>query len=118
MSYDLFFWREEPGAALDPDEVLETDDGVKLPGIVPMSRETVEAAFSERFPESEVGAAGIDWEGDGSYFQAGFTYLNTREVTLVGVCCGYELLKSPRTMDRLCDVAKALGCRLYDPQSD
>jgi len=117
MSYDVFFWREQPGTHLDPDDVLSTlEDTVEMPGIVPLPRDTITSAFRQHFPDLAVGDAELEWEGDGSYFQVGFTFLDEQRVTLSAVNCGYQLLKSPSAMQHIAAVASSLGCRFYDPQ--
>ena len=116
MSYDLFFWREQPGTTLDPDVVGGLQDAEDLPGLIPISRDTVVAAFREQFPDVSVGDAELDWEGEGSYFQVGFTHFDERQVSIVAIYCGYELLKSPSAMRRLASVAASLGCRFHDAQ--
>jgi hypothetical protein len=117
MSYDLYFWREEPGAKIDIDQLFdELDDTVEFPGIVSLPLDTVKQAFRQQFPDISDGGSSLDWEGDGSYFQVGFTFLDERTVSRAAVVCGYELLKSPQAMQRLSSVASSLGYRIYDPQ--
>jgi hypothetical protein len=117
MSYDLFFWREQPDASIDAEQLLsELEDTVKFPGIVAQSLDTVRSAFKQRFPDIAGSAGSLDWEGDDSYFQGEFTSFDERTVSMITVCCGYELLKSPQAMQRLSEVATSLGCRVYDPQ--
>src|SRR5947209_2880945 len=117
MSYDIFFWREQPGARIDPEQVLrELQDNVEFHGIVSLPLETARQAFIHEFPDISNGGSSLDWEGDGSYFQVGFNFLDERTVSSLTVCCGYELLKSPRAMRRLWSVASSLGCRVYDPR--
>jgi hypothetical protein len=117
MSYDLYFWREQLGASIDIDQFFdELDDTVEFPGIVSIPLDTVKAAFRQQFPNVSDGGGTLDWEGDGSYFQVGFTFLDERTVSRTAVFCGYELLKSPGAMDRLSSVASSLGFRVYDPQ--
>lgn len=117
MSYDLYFWREEPGAKIDIDMFFdELDDTVEFPGIVSLPLETVKQAFQQEFPAVKDGGGSLDYEGDGSYFQVGFIFLDERTVSRTAVCCGYELLKRPESMQRLANVAASLGYRVYDPQ--
>lgn len=117
MSYDLYFWREGPGAKIDMDRLFdELDDAVEFPGIVSLPLETVKQAFRQQFPGIKDGGSSLDYEGDGSYFQVAFTFLDERTVSRTSVSCGYELLKSPHAMERLASVASSLGCRIYDPQ--
>jgi len=118
MSYDLYFWREEPGTKVDDVERFldELDDTVEYPGIVSLPLDTVKQAFRQQFPGISDGGGSLDYEGDGSYFQVGFTFLDERTVSRTAVCCGYELLKSPQAMRQLAEVAASLGYRTYDPQ--
>jgi hypothetical protein len=117
MSYDIHFWRERPDASIDPEQLLsELDDTVEFPGIVPLPLDTVRQAFRQEFPDITDGGSSLDWEGDGSYFQVGFVFFDERTVSATTICCGYELLKSPRAMQRLSSVASSLGCRVYDSQ--
>ena len=117
MSYDLYFWREQPGARIDADQILsQLQDTVELPGIVSLPLDTVSQAFRREFPDITDGGSSLDWEGEGSYFQVAFTFLNESTASSTIVCCGYELLKSARAIERLHSVASVLGYRVYDPQ--
>jgi hypothetical protein len=132
MSYDICFWREQPGAKVDAKAVIrELVDTVEFPGVVGMPLESVQQAFKREFSDLTGGGIGLpigqyaeplhqsrslDWEGDGSYFQAHFTFLDARTVSRISVCCGYNLLKSPQAMKKLENVAMSLGCRFYDLQ--
>jgi hypothetical protein len=116
MSYDVFFWREEPDAKLDPQRVLrELQDSVVLPGVVSLALDTVKSAFKQQFPDISDDGSSLEWEGDDSYFQVSFTFLDERTFSMATVCCGYSLLKSPTALQRLRAVASALGCRFFDP---
>src|SRR5689334_34977 len=117
MSYDIFFWREQSGGKIDSEQLLsDLADTVEFPGIIALPLDTVRQAFRQEFPDIIDGGSALDWEGDGSYFQVGFTFLDERTVSSTTICCGYELLKSSRAMQRLASVASSLGCRVYDPQ--
>ena len=117
MSYDLYFWRQQPGIEVDPEQLLdELQDTVQFPGVVGMPLDTVGQAFRKEFPEVTGGAGSLDWEGEGSYFQAAFTFLDERTASMITVFCGHELLKSQQTIRRLERVAASLDCRIYDPQ--
>jgi hypothetical protein len=119
MSYDLYFWREVPDQDIDIDRFSrELDDCMEFPGIVPVPVAEIKAAFREKFPDIQDLGATLDWEGAGSYFQVGFTFLDTRTVTRTSVFCGYELLKSPASLELLRQVAQSIGCRIYDPQQE
>jgi hypothetical protein len=116
MSYDVFFWREQPGAKLDAERVVrELEDTVALPGIISLPLETVKQAFRQQFPDISDDGSELEWEGDDSYFQVGFTFLDEKTVSSTAVCCGYELLKSPTAIQRLRAVALSLDCRFFDP---
>jgi hypothetical protein len=117
MSYDLYFWKQQPDAEIDVEQFLnELDDTVQFPGIVGIPLDAVRQAFQREFPEITGGAGSLDWEGDGSYFQVGYVFLDERTASRISVFCGYELLKSEQAMRRLERVAESLGCRTYDPQ--
>jgi hypothetical protein len=117
MSYDIFFWRETPGANLDPDRIVDDlEDMMTMPGIVPISLETVNATFRQIFPECKDCGGTIEWEGEGSYFHVGFTFLDEKTITLGTISCGYELVKNRAAMERLAQTFSALGCRVHNPQ--
>ena len=51
MSYDLYFWREEPGTEIDVERFLDDlDDTVGYPGIVSLPLDLVKQAFRQQFP--------------------------------------------------------------------
>src|SRR5688500_64831 len=83
MSYDLFLWREQRGTSLDADVVTGLQDTEVLPGLIPIPRDDVVIAFREQFPDISAGDVELDWEGDGSYFQVGFTLFDARQVSIV-----------------------------------
>jgi hypothetical protein len=116
MSYDVFFWREQSDAKLDPERVLrELEDTVVLPGVVSLPFDTVKSAFKQQFSDISDDGISLEWEGDDSYFQVGFTFLDERTVSMTTVCCGYGLLKSSTAIQRLRAVASSLDCRFFDP---
>lgn len=116
MSYDVYFWREEQGARLDLDRFFkELRDTVNYPGIIGLPLDVVRMAFREEFPDIFDGGSALDWEGEGSYFQVGFTFLDERTVSLTIISCGYQLLKCAKAFERLRAVAKSLECRFHDP---
>ncbi len=117
MSYDLFLWREQPGAKIDPAQLLrELNDTVQFPGIIGIPLTTIGNAFKQQFPDITDGGHEFDWEGDGSYFQVTFTFLDERTASLIVLNCGFELLKSPNAFERIHAVATVLGCRVFNPQ--
>ena len=119
MSYDLYFWREQPGASIDIDQFFdELDDTVVFPGIVSLPLETVKAAFRNEFPDVRDGGGTLEWEGGDSYYQVSFTFLDDHTVSRTSVFCGWNLLKCQDAMGRLSRVAASLGYRVYDPQQE
>lgn len=118
MSYDVYFWREEQGAKIDIDTLFkELRDTANYPGIVGLPLDVLRMAFRAEFPDIIDGGSALEWEGDGSYFQVGFTFIDERTVSRATVSCGYRLLKSHTAFDRLEQVARSLECRFYDPQA-
>lgn len=118
MSYDLYFWREEKDFKITPDklaEILSKDQ--HIPGISTFDRKDICNAFQYEFPEIIANEIPMDWEGAGSYFQVFFTYGQGKKVNSIIVICGYLLLESPETMNRIIDVCAKFGCALYDPQT-
>ena len=118
MSYDLLFWREVQGANLDPQSVLEQlEEGEEFDGIIPLPLKVVTDAFKRSFPKIALNGTGLDWEGEGSYFQVEFIFLDGDTVLAISISCGYQLLKSDSAMNALGVVAHDLGCRVHDLQS-
>ena len=114
MSYDLYFWREEKPLDLSPGEVCDLlADEQHVEGIVNLPIDQVKQRFAETFPGINDCLSYLDWEGEGSYFQV---HWPPDPVNALIVNCGYQLLESPDTMNRIMDVAQQFGCALYDPQ--
>jgi hypothetical protein len=117
MSYDIYFWKQQPNTEVNAGQLLnELQDGVQLPSVIGIPLETIKQAFQKEFPEIKGGPGSLDWEGDGSYFQVGFVFLDERTASMITVFCGYELLNSQQAIKRIEKVASSLGCRVYDPQ--
>lgn len=118
MSYDLYFWREERTLRKTPDEIrrMLTDDAT-VAGVATFPRSTVRQRFRDALPAIVDNDVGMDWEGAGSYFQVGFNHSDEKSINCIIVTCGYQLLKSPDTMNLILGVANSLGCALYDPQT-
>ena len=117
MSFDLYMWRQKAPLTVSPGEffeLLSEDEGSEC--AEPLNREEVLSAFRKRFPDLKDTGIEIDWEGDGSYFQACFSYDQQKRPTSVQLSCGFKLCSTP-SFDRIFDVAYDLGCRVYDPQS-
>jgi hypothetical protein len=119
MSYDLYFWRQTKALSQKPEEIvdlLSADEPVS--GIAAFPRDRVRAIFRKFFPEIVDGDFQLDWEGAGSYFQVEFSHATEKDVHMIVVTCGYELLKAPDVMNRITEACGILGCALFDPQSD
>src|ERR1041385_4500599 len=117
MSYDIFFWREVPGANLDPERVFhELEDGLGLAGVIPIPLKTVMATFQQHFPGIQECEGVLDWTDRGS-FQVSFTWLDEQTITLGTIYCGPDLNleTNPATVQGVAQVVIALGCRAYDP---
>ena len=117
MSFDLYMWRSKAPLSIHPSELFERladDTGSEF--AAPMERSEVFAAFRRRFPSLRDTGTGIDWEGDGSYFQVCFSYDQMKRLTSIQLSCGFNLCSTP-SFDRIYAVAYDLGCRVYDPQS-
>ena len=118
MSYDLYFWREEKELGLPPDKIAEIlSEDQHISGISTFKREDISDAFIKEFPDIVDENIQLDWEGAGSYFQVEFTYGPEKRINSIIVTCGYKLLDSHETMNRIIDVCAAFGCALYDPQT-
>ena len=119
MSYDLYFWREEKATGNSPEEMMNLlqDDGPQ-PELATWPISKVKDTFREFFPEVTDEGLQLWWEGAGSSFNVGFGYSDERHAKMFVVMCGYKLLDSPDTMNRIIDVGHRLGCALYDPQEN
>jgi hypothetical protein len=118
MSYDLYFWRQTKPLPEKPEvivDLLSLDEPV--PGFASFPRERVRGVLKEFFADITDGDFQLVWEGAGSYFQVGFGHANEKNVHLIIVNCGFELLKTPDVVNRLIEAMGVLGCALYDPQS-
>jgi hypothetical protein len=117
MSFDLYMWRQNAPLAVHPGDFFEQlSEGEGLEYAAPMERTEVLAAFRRRFPSLQDTGSGIDWEGNGSYFQVSFSFDPQKRLTSLQLSCGFQLCSTP-SFERMFDVAYDLGCRVYDPQS-
>ena len=99
---------------LAPDEVCNLlAEEQHIEGIVNLPIEKVKQNFAEVFPGINDCLSYLAWEGDDSYFQV---HWPPDPVNVLIVNCGYKLLESPDTINRIIDVAHRFGCALYDPQ--
>jgi hypothetical protein len=115
LSYDLFFWREEPGPRHDPRAVFDALlDDRPVDGPLQFPVEDFLGAIVEVFPTAvreEDGAAPIlVWLSDNgrSMFEVSCSPLHAH-VTLRSV--------ENDTANRLVTIAADLGAPLYDPQT-
>lgn len=119
MSYDMYFWRQTKDLQMQPEEVVDRlAQDTPLEGVVSFPRTLVRDVFKKAFPDIVDLDFNLNWEGAGSFFQVGFNHATERDVDLIIVNCGHLLLKSEVTMNRILDVCFALGCALYDPQTE
>lgn len=115
MAYSLYFWRETEAALATADEVCaQLCEELAVPGVAQLPMDRIRQSFVDAFPGIKEGASGLEWEGSGSYFEVEWS---PARCNLLTVLCGYKLLKSPDTMNRIIDVAAKFGCALYDPQT-
>jgi hypothetical protein len=118
MSYDIYFWRQTKELQVPPEQIVDRlGQDTPLDGVATFPRTRVREVFQKAFPEIVDGDAELDWEGAGSYFQVGFGHATETDVQMIVVSCGYSLLKSEATMNRIIDACRSLGCALYDPQT-
>jgi hypothetical protein len=116
MSYDIFFWRETPGASLDPERIFhELEDGGMIAGMVPIPLKTAIAAFEHHFPGIQQCEGVLEWKGEGGSFQVSFTFLDEKTVTLGTVYCGDDLVPLGPVVQRLAKAVTSAGNRFYDP---
>ena len=105
MSYDLCAWREERDLGLSPDQVMSMlEEEGDVPGVAGIPVAEIKAAFGAVFPDIDDGRTELNWEGAGSYFQVTFSYASFQVVSLVSISCGFQLLNSPETVEKLIGV--------------
>lgn len=108
MSYDLNFWKYQPGVYLDHQTVYEAcSAGRQVPGLAPLPIESILAQVTKTFS---------DWTrlGDVDYEKAGagaFQIFTTPQFVRFD-CYGMD----GDHMNKLIDVMITYDCPLYDPQ--
>ena len=119
MAYNLYFWRQTSSIEQSPESICdrlcadEEIDGVAYLGVADIKKR-----FAEEFPEIEDYGAEMNCSLAGSYFLATWPITSRPGQTqAIYVECGFTLLKSPETLNRIIDVGRGLGCALYDPQT-
>src|SRR5262245_32208550 len=102
MSYEIFFWREVPGANLAPDRIFrDLEDGLTVPGMVPLPLKSVVATFQQHFPGIRESEGTLEWDSDGGSFEVSFTFLDGQTITLGTIYCGRDLKPLSPTVARL-----------------
>ncbi len=119
MSYALYFWRQAASHAEPAPAVcarLCRDEEPAGVGWLPLDE--VKARFAAALPGIEDAGTELRWEGAGSYFEVSWPVGSKPRHTLaLLVRCGYGLLQSPETLNRIVEVANTFGCALYDPHT-
>ncbi len=109
MSYDLNFWKQQPGLMLDPQGVYERlSEGEKVEGVEELPIDRIRARIAEAFV---VGWERLDpdnWESSQGSFQVFMTPQSFR------VDC-YGL--TGELMNIFIEIGQEFGCPLYDPQT-
>lgn len=114
MTYSLYFWRQTKSLSLSVDEVCsQLCEDRAIDGVAELPIDAIRQAFMDAFPGMN-GLSALAWEGDGSYFEV---HWPPDPCNMLTVTCGYKLLESPDTMNRIIDVAARFGCAFYDPQT-
>jgi hypothetical protein len=119
MSYDLYFWREIASSGARPEDVCALLCEEQEPeGLAWLSVADLKGRFAAAFPGIRDGGTELNWEGEESYFQVSWPVGSRPGRTLgIFVHCGYPLLESPDTLNRVIEIAGEFGCALYDPQT-
>lgn len=119
MSYDLYFWRELTPQAPSPKTICEQlVQGEEPDGLAYLSVASIKQRFGAAFPQIQDEGTQLECEVSGSYFQVTWPVSSKPAKTSgIFVNCGYKLLKSPDTMNRIISVANDFGCALFDPQT-
>lgn len=119
MSYALYFWRET-AAQTDSTDALcnRLCEDEEVEGIAALPVAQLKSRFAQEFPGVEDNLTELNWEGAGSHFEVSWSPSSMPDYTLlVIVDCGYLLLRSPETMDRIVILLGEFGCAVYDPQT-
>lgn len=119
MSYDLYFWRQAKDLVITPKEtilLLSKDEPVD--GVTAFPQATVRMVLKKFFPEIQDQGNQLEWEGAGSYFLVSFNYSSEVDIHLIIVNCGFKLLESSDTMNRIIEACNSMGCALYDSQTN
>lgn len=118
MSYDLCCWPTANATGMCPQEVYERlCDDEEVDGIGFLDVSGVKAEFARAFPGIEDFGTELNMDGE-PWFQIAWPMCaqpgKTQGLLLT---CSWDITESPATLARIIDVARALGCAVYDPQS-
>src|SRR5262245_42601822 len=105
MTFNLFFWKEQPGAQIRQETLIESlEDNEHFPGLEYLPLETITEAFRREFPDLQDDDHTLSWKADETHFDVAFLFRSERTVSLVTVYCA----KCAATMARLHGVAESL----------
>jgi hypothetical protein len=109
MSYDLNFWKQQPGSTLDPQGVYERlSEGELVEGLEDLPIERIMTRIAETFTAEWERLGPNDWESSQGSFQVSTTPQSFR------VDC-YGL--TGEVMNLIIEIGQEFGCPLYDPQT-
>jgi hypothetical protein len=110
MSYDLNFWKQRPGLAIDPQSVYERlCEGERVEGLEDLPIEEIVSRIAETFVEGWERIDPSNWEASQGAFQVSTTPQSFRVD-----CWGL----TGEVMNRFIDICLEFGCRLYDPRRE
>lgn len=120
MSWDLAFWKPDRTASESAEEVYaQLCEDQEPDGLGWLRVDDVKSRFQAAFPDIVDDGTELNWDGSGSYFQATWSVGSKPQHTLgVLVSCGWDLAQQSGIIERIRAVGAALGCGVYDPQSD
>jgi hypothetical protein len=109
MSYDLDFWKQQPGSTLDPQGVYERlSEGERVEDFEELPIERIMSRIAEAFAAGWERLGPNDWESSQGSFQVSTTPQSFR------VDC-YGL--AGEVMNLFIEIGQEFGCPLYDPQT-
>lgn len=110
MSYNLEFWRYEPGITLDHKEVCQKlSGGHEVAGLETLPITEIRGRIADVFAQGWQQEGDDTWEGKSGVFQ-----LYTTSQYVRATCYGL----TGNDMNKIIDVLLEFNCPLYDPQVD
>jgi hypothetical protein len=110
MSYDLNFWKEQPGRKLDPQSTYERlSEGERVEGLEDLPIKKILDRVKTEFRQGWTQSDDESWETADE--ERAFQVFTTPQFFRVD-CYGL----SDEEMTALIDIAAEFGCPLYDPQ--